>query len=74
MKVKLLDVVELVVDMPDRGLRVGALGTIVDVYEDPRLAYEVEFDDGAGYTIAIFAVEPDQVRLADITRIGREDL
>lgn len=43
---KIFDVVRLVVDLPEEGLRVGDEGTIVEVYETPEPAYEVEFTDG----------------------------
>ena len=58
---KLYDVVELAVDLPERGLRVGMVGTVVDVYDDPR-AFEVEFDDEDGVEIALLALRPEQVR------------
>jgi len=58
---KLYDVVELVVDLPGDGLRAGAIGTIVDEYTDPR-AYEVEFADDDGATIALTALRPEQLR------------
>jgi hypothetical protein len=44
--VKLFDVVRLTSDLPEEGLRAGAEGTIVEVYERPEPAYEVEFADG----------------------------
>ena len=43
---ELLDVVELLVNLPEDGLRVGTQGTIVECYGDD--AYEVEFVNGAG--------------------------
>lgn len=52
--------VALTSDMPERGLRVGATGTIVDVHTNPD-AYMVEFTAN-GRTLAIVAVRPDQVR------------
>ena len=57
-----LDVVALVVDLPEQGLDAGAEGTIVHVFHRPRLAYEVEFADGDGATIAMTTLTPDQVR------------
>jgi hypothetical protein len=57
----LYDVVELAVDLPEKGLREGMTGTIVDVYDDPR-AFEVEFDDEDGVEIALLALKPEQLR------------
>jgi hypothetical protein len=56
---KLYDVVELAVDLPDDGLRAGAIGTIVDEYPE---SYEVEFADDDGRTIALTALRPEQLR------------
>lgn len=65
---KMLDVIELLVDLPDHGLRAGSIGTIVDVYKEPRPAYEVEFVDQGGTTTALATVEPDQIRLGGFGR------
>lgn len=40
---KLFDIVELLVDLPESNLRLGARGAIVDCYSDGN--YEVEFSD-----------------------------
>lgn len=58
MKPELLDVVELLVDLPECSLPAGELGTIVEVYDDD--AYEVEFADAEGVTLALQALEPEQ--------------
>lgn len=58
---KLYDVVEIVEDLPDEGLRAGQVGTVVDVYEDPP-AFEVEFEDEDGVQIALLALRPGQIR------------
>jgi len=57
-----LDVVTLVDDIPEDGLKAGAVGTIVDVFRSPRTAYEVEFSDDDGVTIAMAALTADQIR------------
>lgn len=51
---KLLDVVALTEDFPDRGLRRGQVGTIVGVLA-PGM-FEVEFSDLEGRTYASLAV------------------
>ena len=40
----------------------GYQGTIVFVYNDPRLAYEVEFFDDEGYTLDVLTVLPSDIR------------
>lgn len=60
----LFDVVTLVEDRPDLGLTAGAQGTIVDVYEEPTSAFEVEFNNAEGEMLALAALEPNQIRPA----------
>ena len=55
---ELLDVVELLVDLPDVRLQAGDQGTIVEEYED--CAYEVEFSNSQGETLALLALKPEQ--------------
>ena len=57
----LYDVVELAVDLPEKGLEAGMIGTVVDIYDEP-LAFEVEFDDEEGVEIALLALRPEQLR------------
>ena len=59
---ELLDVVELLVNLPDDGLQVGTQGTIVECYGDE--AYEVEFVNGAGETIAMVVLTLAQFSVA----------
>ena len=54
----LFDVVELTVDIPERGLRAGMQGTIVHCH--PGDAYEVEFTNEAGETLDFLALRPEQ--------------
>ena len=61
--IKLLDVVELLEELPEDGLVAGAKGTVVEVYENPNLAYEVEFCNDEGETTAMLALLPHQVRV-----------
>ncbi len=56
-----LDVVELARDLPAEGLVAGDSGTIVYVYEGHN-AYEVEFMDGTGATIAVVTVDAADLR------------
>jgi hypothetical protein len=56
---KLLDVVALLEDIPDHGLRRGQVGTIVE--ELAPDAFEVEFSDDNGQTYALLALRVDQL-------------
>ena len=55
----LLDVVELLVDLPQRGLRAGDRGTVIDAYREG--AFEIEFVTPSGETVASCPLSPDQV-------------
>jgi hypothetical protein len=55
---KLLDVVALTVDLPERGLVRGQVGTIVEALDGN--AYEIEFSDDEGRTYATLALRPAQ--------------
>jgi hypothetical protein len=59
---RLLDVVTLARDLPEDGLAAGAEGTIIEVYDRPEPAYEVEFAGDDGVTIATVVLRPDQIR------------
>lgn len=59
---QLYDIVELIADMPEEGLSAGAIGTVVHIFDKPNLAYEVEFTDDSGKTIAQVPLTPDQIR------------
>lgn len=56
---KLLDVIALLEDVPDHGLRRGQVGTIVE--ELAPDAFEVEFSDDNGQTYALLALRVDQL-------------
>jgi len=58
-KVKLLDVVALTDDLPERELKRGQVGTVVEVLA-PDI-YEVEFTDNDGRTYAELAVKADKL-------------
>lgn len=66
MKLKEYEVVRLLSPIPEHGLPAGALGTIVMVYPEP-LAYEVEFLDKRGNTIAIATLKPELLENAGHT-------
>lgn len=63
MKFSLFDVVILNADLPEQRLVKGMTGAIIDVYSSPSVAYEVEFCDQQGRTIASLALTPEQLQL-----------
>lgn len=55
------DVVVLKVDLPEENLKQGMRGVVVAIFSEPEIAYEVEFCDDRGATIAEVALKPDLV-------------
>ena len=62
MTFSLFDAVALIQDLPSEELHAGMVGAIVDVYTKPTPAYEVEFSDAYGKSIALLALLPEQIR------------
>jgi hypothetical protein len=58
-RIKLLDTVALLDDWPERHLKRGEVGTVVEILA-PHV-YEVEFNDDEGQTYAELAVRSDQL-------------
>ncbi|HYX72484.1 MAG TPA: DUF4926 domain-containing protein [Nitrososphaera sp.] len=58
-KIKLLDTVALLEDLPERKLKRGEVGTVVEILA-PEV-FEVEFCDDEGQTYAEIAVRGDQL-------------
>lgn len=63
MNMKLFDRVRLLRDIPLRNLKRGMTGTIVEVFDKPNRAYEVEFSDNNGVTVAQLALQPSEIEL-----------
>ncbi len=57
--IQLLDVVALADDLPEKGLRRGQVGTVVE--ELAPEVFEVEFCDNQGRTYATLALRADQL-------------
>jgi hypothetical protein len=55
------EVVVLTRDLPEHGLRAGDVGAVVHAYAEGK-AYEVEFINAAGKTLAVETLEPADVR------------
>jgi hypothetical protein len=58
-KVKLLDVVALTEEIPERKLERGQVGTVVEILAAD--VYEVEFADNEGRTYAELAIKEDKL-------------
>jgi hypothetical protein len=56
---KLLDVVALLEDVPEQGLKRGQVGTIVETWADD--VFEVEFADMDGIAYAFAALRAEQL-------------
>ncbi len=57
--IHLLDVVAVTADLPDKGLRRGQVGTVVETFS-PEV-FEVEFSDDQGRTYAQLALASSQL-------------
>lgn len=60
-KIELLDTVALLEDLPQRNLKQGEVGTVVEILAPD--VFEVEFSDDEGQTYAMFALRNDQLIL-----------
>ena len=57
--------------LAEDGLAAGMLGAVINVYTEPTEAYEVEFCDSQGRTLALRSLLPSQLRRKTI-RITHE--
>ncbi|WP_097304338.1 DUF4926 domain-containing protein [Pseudomonas chlororaphis] len=62
------DVVRLIEDIPSEGVFRGRLGVIVAVFSEPEEAYEVEFCNEEGVTIAQVVLRSSQFEHCHTTR------
>ncbi len=60
-KIKILDVVAVVEEIPEHGLKRGEVGTVVDRWKDGT--FEVEFSDDTGEAYAFVALQSKQIML-----------
>lgn len=56
-----LDVVALIVDLPNHGLLRGQVGTVVEILDEG--VYEIEFSDKHGNTYAMLALKDEQLMI-----------
>jgi hypothetical protein len=59
--IKVLDVVALLIEKPDKNLLRGQIGTVIEKYSETD--YEIEFCDNSGKTIAFLTLDTDQIML-----------
>ena len=65
MKLQEYDVVRLLKPVPEHKLQAGSVGAVVGVYTSPT-AYEVEFADANGVTIALLTLQSDDLEKIDV--------
>ncbi len=58
-KIELLDTVALLEDLPERNLKEGEVGTVVEILAPD--VFEIEFSDDEGQTYAMFALRKNQI-------------
>lgn len=56
---KMHDVVRLKCDLPEHNLRAGMLGVVVEIFDTPDEAYEIEFANERGETIIELALKSE---------------
>ncbi len=61
-KLNLLETVVAVTNFPEHRVLAGDVGAVVELYNAPSLAYEVEFVNPDGSTRALLTLAPAQVR------------
>ena len=70
MKFQELDVVRTTKSFPQAGIASGQVGTVVSVFSAPREAYQIEFCDEAGETLAMFPIEPQFLAIEEPMRLA----
>lgn len=58
-EIKVLDVVAVLEDVAQGGLRRGEVGTVVEQWEDG--VFEIEFSDNSGKAYAFVALRPEEL-------------
>lgn len=69
MQIEILETVISTQNFVDEHVLAGDLGTVVEIYDNPKRAYEVEFVNPDGTTRALLTLLPDQVR-----RLSNDDV
>ena len=66
---KLLDMVELLEDLPEYGVKSGERGVVVEVFDAPEEGYILEFVDPSGTSSRLaYWVKPEQIKWVTPTK------
>ena len=61
-----LEMVELVEDLPEYDLKKGEIGVVVEVFDTPSEAYDLEFVDESGRSSRFaYSVRPNQIKVSE---------
>lgn len=69
-EIKEYDIVALKEDLPDQGLPRGTRGTVLEIFQEPRLAYLVEFFNEQHLSLGVPIVEASALELVDAQEGG----
>lgn len=56
------------VDIPSLGIKAGARGAVVEIYEKPYPAFEVEFFDEDREPVGTISMRPDEIEAASVAK------
>ena len=66
------DLVELTEDLPKYGLKRGQRGFVIEAFDEPNEAYDIEFEDEDGEFLDFaYSVKPEQIMNIDAIAKGR---
>ena len=61
-----LELVELLEDLPEYDLKKGEIGVVVEVFDTPSEAYDLEFVDESGRSSRFaYSVRPNQIKVSE---------
>lgn len=64
MRPNTLDTIKILRPLPEEGVEAGAVGVIIAIFDDPDEAYEVEFSDEEGRSVAQVVLQREDFDLA----------
>ena len=64
MSIKLFDIIKAVKDVPEQNIKIGMIGTVLEILHNQDTYYEVEFSDPEGTDLLVAYLYPDQVEKA----------